>query len=255
MKLDSPPAGFVARRLPRAWAWFRPKMERPLLDAWSKAGRELRLSEVARRHPQSRRFHGRQPVFAAPFPREGMLVVRTCAHGGWWGRLAGDLYRGPSRVLREIRAGERLLGMKIPTPRIEAVIFYPAGPFCRIEVVTRLVPESLDLVECLARRPAPGQRTKILLAVRKLLGQLGRCGVRHPDLNARNILLSPSPHGWIAHLLDVDAVSLEEPSRPSTDRANRNRLLRSLFKRSRLGELGCGEAEVTRIWRELFPRS
>ena len=81
MKLDSPPAGFVARRLPHAWAWFRPKMERPLLDAWNQAGRELRLSEVARRHPQSRRFHGRQPVFAAPFPRGGMLVVRACAHG------------------------------------------------------------------------------------------------------------------------------------------------------------------------------
>lgn len=250
----SPPVGFVARRLANGVAWFRPKLEKPILSVWEKTGRHLRLSQVARRHPDSRRHAGRVPVYSAPFPGAGMLVVRPCIHGGWWGRVAGDLYLGPGRVRREILAATRLARMKVPTPAVEAVLFYPAGPFVRMEVVTRLIPESQDLVQCLASRPGPGKRKRIFSAVRSLFEQLHRQGVRHPDLNARNVLLSSSD-GCTAWLLDVDTVRFREPCLPSVDTVNRNRLLRSLLKRARVGELGWTENEVARLWRELFPRA
>jgi 3-deoxy-D-manno-octulosonic acid kinase len=253
MKPWPAPDGFLARRLPAATAWLRPRTEKPILSTWQKTGTHLRLGEVTRRHPQSTRHPGRAPVHSAPFPGAGELVVRPCLHGGGWGILAGDLYLGPARVRREILASSRLSRMQIPTPEIEAVLFYPAGPFVRMELVTRKIPESRDLVQRLAQRPGPAERKLIFSAVRKLFTQLHRHGIRHPDLNARNILLAGDrrPTAW---LLDVDGVCFDSPSTPSIDTANRHRLLRSLLKRARLGDLGWSESEVAKLWRELFPR-
>jgi len=248
-----PPQGFVSLRLPGGTGWFRPSLEKPIRSLWEKTGPSLRLSEVVRRSSGSQRHAGRASVYSALISGAGTLVVRPCVHGGWWGRVAGDLYFGPSRVRREILAADRLHRMKIPTPQVEAVVFYPAGPFVRIEVVTRKIPESQNLVQRLASRPGVGERARIFAAVRKLLGQLHHHGIRHPDLNARNILLSPAG-GGTAWVLDVDAVRFENPNSASVATANRNRLLRSLLKRARLGDLGWSEPEVAKLWKELFPR-
>lgn len=247
------PPGFVSRRLPAGTGWFRPSLEKPIRSLWEKTGPGLRFSEVVRRSSGSQRHAGRASVYSAPFPRAGTLVVRPCVHGGWWGRVAGDLYFGPSRVQREILTADRLHRKKIATPQVEAVLFYPAGPFVRMEVVTRKIPESQDLVQRLASRPGPAERHRIFSAVRKLLTQLHRQGIRHPDLNARNILLSGSG-SCAAWLLDVDAVQFDTSSSTKVDTANRHRLLRSLLKRARLGDLGWSEPEVAKLWKELFPR-
>jgi hypothetical protein len=53
----------------------------------------------------------------------------------------------------------------------------------------------------------------------------------------------------------VDAILLEIGSPTQIEIANRNRLLRSLLKRSRCGDLGYSEKEIPALWRELFPRS
>jgi len=248
------PEGFVARTVSAGSAWFLAATEKPVCSAWARAGAHLRLSEVTRRHPHSQRHAGRAPVYSAPFPGAGVLVVRPCVHGGWWGRMVGDLYLGPERVLREIGAAARLHRLKIPTPEVAAVLFYPTGPCIRMEVVSRLIPESQDLVQRLASRPGPTERARIFSAVRKLFDQLHRQGIRHADLNARNILIS-NAGGSVAWLLDVDAVRFEDPLAASVDTANRHRLLRSLLKRARLGDLGWSEAEVPKLWKELFPRS
>jgi len=280
------PPGLISRRLAAGTGWFRPSVEKPIRSFWQKTNPGLRFSEVVRRSSESQRHPGRTWVYSAPIPGAGTLVVRPCVHGGVWGRIAGDLYLGPDRVRREVLAAQRLARMKIPTPPVEAVLFYPAGPFTRIEVVvlaaqrlarmkiptppveavlfypagpftrievvTRLIPASRDLVAFLSSRPGPAERQRLFSSIRKLFAQLHRQGVGHPDLNARNILLStsdPSPV-W---LLDVDGVCFESPSHPSVDTANRNRLLRSLLKRARLGDLGWSEPEVAKLWKELFP--
>ena len=251
-----PPEDFERVNLPHGIAWFRPAAKKPVLTFWKRSGGGLPLSKVAARHPDSRRFPGRGAVVSAPFPGVGTLIIRPCVQGGWWGRLARDLYIGSERVRREILRSERLLRLRIPTPKIQAAFFYPASPFCRMEVATSLVTGGRDLNDLLSTRPLAGQRTRIMAAVRKLFDQLHRQGVRHPDLNARNILLSPTGSGnWSAWLLDVDAVRWGEPGDPTVDTANRHRLLRSLLKLARLGDLGWSEQEVPRLWRELFPDS
>ena len=134
------------------------------------------------------------------------------------------------------------------------MFFYPAGPFYRIDVLTSFVPESRDLASFLSTRPSPLQRRRAFVAVRKLLHQCAQHGIRHPDLNARNILLSgllsPPISAW---LLDVDAIQRESDPSSKVATANRNRLLRSLIKRSRLGDLGFSEKEIPKLWREIFP--
>ena len=254
MKPLNAPEGFHAETLPTGLAWFRPEAKKPVLTFWKRSAAGLPLGKVAGRHPDSRRFPGRGTVVSAPFAGLGTLIIRPCVHGGFWGRLAHDLYWGPRRVCREILRSERLTQMGIPTPRIQAALFYPAGPFFRMEVVTSFIQGGRDLNDLISSRPPAGQRSRIFSAVRKLLEQLQRHGVRHPDLNARNILLSPSGSGsWNAWLLDVDAVHFGDSSSPAIDTANRHRLLRSLLKLARLGELGWSEQEVPRLWRELFP--
>ena len=254
MKNFSPPPGYQARKFPSGCGWFRPGYGSPILAFWQKTGANFRLSQTVQRHPQAQRFAGRRTVTAAPIPGAGTLVIRPCAHGGWWGRLARDLYFGSGRAWREIRASEKLHRWKIPTPPIEAVLFYPAGPCTCMEVITPIIPGGKDLVRHLALRPGVFQRSRIFASVRKLIDQLDRHGIYHPDLNARNILLAPSPRGGItAWLLDVDNIRFREPGSVSVRQANRARLLRSLLKRARLGELGWSESEVPQLWRELFP--
>jgi hypothetical protein len=60
-----------------------------------------------------------------------------------------------------------------------------------------------------------------------------------------------NPQAW---LLDVDAILLDIGAPAQVEIANRNRLLRSLLKRSRCGDLGYSEKEIPALWRELFPR-
>jgi hypothetical protein len=254
LKPFSAPCGFQTESLPHGFAWFRPEAKKPVLTFWKRSGGGLPLSLAAARHSDSRRFPGRGIVMSAPFPGIGTLIIRPCVHGGWWGRLARDLYLGDGRIRREILRSERLLHLQIPTPRIQAAFLYPAGPFLRLEVATALVPGGRDFNDLLSTRPLAGQRLRIMAAVRKLLDLLHRQGVRHPDLNARNLLLVPSgTGGWKAWLLDVDAVRWCVPGDSAVNTANCNRLLRSLLKLARLGELGWSEQEVPRLWRELFP--
>ena len=254
MKTFSAPEGFVDERLPTGPAWFRPEAKKPVLTFWRRSGAALPLSKIAARHPDSRRFPGRGTVVSAPFTGLGTLLLRPCVHGGLWGRLARDLYPGPGRVLREIRASEQLTRLGILTPRIQAAFFYPFRPLWRMEVATSFVAGGRDLNDLLSTRPLAGQRTRIFSAVRKLFEQLQRHGIRHPDLNARNLLLAPSTSGsWTAWLLDVDAIRQGEPGNPAVDTANRHRLLRSLLKLAWRGDLGWSEAEVPRLWKELFP--
>ena len=254
MRSFQAPVGFQAEKLPTGPAWFRPEAKKSILTFWKRADAGLPLGSVAGRHPESRRFPGRGSVISAPFAGLGTLILRPCVHGGLWGRLTRDLYAGPGRVRREISRSEQLSRLGIPTPHIQAALFYPAGPFFRMEVATSFIADGRDLNNFLSSRPLAGQRSRAFSAVRKLLDLLYRHGIHHPDLNARNILLSPiGQAGWTAWLLDVDAVRLGNPGSHAVHQANRNRLLRSLLKLARLGELGWSEQEVPRLWRDLFP--
>lgn len=183
------------------------------------------------------------------------LVVRRCCHGGWWRFFAGDRYVGEHRAKIEIQNSDLIRQLGIATPEIVGVAFYTLGPFLRMDFITVLVENSEDLIAFLARRPSPQQHARAIAAVRTLLEQCAASGLRHRDLNARNILLSHKDDSVIAHVLDVEDVTWSPDQVARTRVANQARLARSLRKRARHGDLPMTAEQVSSLISEVEARA
>ena len=118
-----------------------------------------------------------------------------------------------------------------------AAAVYPSGPFYRADLVTEFAHDARELVDVLfgtsdsSVPPSDAETRRLALAaVDRLLTRLAEHGVRHPDLNARNILLTRSSHGVEAILLDLDRCVVDDPPAPGDRERLRQRLVRSLRK-------------------------
>jgi 3-deoxy-D-manno-octulosonic acid kinase len=169
------------------------------------------------------------------------VVVRHAWHGGMLRGVTRDLFLPPTRAPGELRMSEWLRAAGVRTPRVVAYARYPAPlGLRRVDVATELVPEGRDLAAVLLPaaddRRAAGLRAGWLEATADLVAGLVRLGVRHPDLNLKNVLLAPDDAGTTrAWVLDVDVVRVTR--RPPSGRevarayrANVERLARSLDK-------------------------
>lgn len=208
------------------------------------------LYDYAARQPDARRFKGRAPVYGVILGEScGNVVVRHAMRGGLLGRTGSDLFFPPTRGLRELVNSLRLRLAGVPTPEVVAVISYSAGPVLRrSDVATREVPESHDLAAVLREMTDFNHRSACLRAAGALLRSLGHAGAHHPDLNARNVLVTwDSEDGAGAHVLDVDRIRFHVPEDPMVARANLARLFRSLRKLREQNELEISESELELI--------
>ena len=190
------------------------------------------LYEYAAAHRTDHRLEGRAPVYVAPLPEGGPTVaVRHARHGGLLAKVTGDRFAGRTRAPRELALSARLSSLGIPTPTIVAYAVYPAGPMlARSDVATLLIDPSADLATVLTGEDRLFPREDAVAATASLLVAMARTGVRHPDLNLKNILLALTATGTLrAYLLDVDRVRIE-PARAAAAAANAARLLRSVRK-------------------------
>jgi tRNA A-37 threonylcarbamoyl transferase component Bud32 len=146
--------------------------------------------------------------------------------------LTGDRFVAPTRAPRELQTALRLVRLGVPTPEIVAYATYPAGgPLRRADVATLEIPNGRDLGALLADTAPGAARTESWAAVARLLARMTQAGVRHPDLNAANILLAPDENGALdGWLLDVDRVWFDAPGHPRVLEANLRRLTRSARK-------------------------
>jgi hypothetical protein len=116
----------------------------------------------------------------------------------------------------------------------------------RGDVATREIPESHDLSIVLREMPEGDHRDSCMLAAGSLLASMTKAGAHHPDLNARNILITWDSHdGAGAHLLDVDRIRFHVPGDPMVERANLARLERSLNKLKERESLPVYERDFT----------
>jgi len=181
--------------------------------------------------PDAVPFQGRATAWGVTLPGSAVpVVVRHARHGGAFGSLLGDRFRSPGRAPWELRMALHLREAGIRTPDVVGYVLYPAGlGRCRIDVVTRRLPEGGDL-PTVWRTASAATREHRLIAVAALLRDLRAAGVHHPDLNAKNLHLACEGDRWHAWLLDVDRVQLGAPSDVGIAERNLARLERSLRK-------------------------
>jgi 3-deoxy-D-manno-octulosonic acid kinase len=221
-----------------------------LAGAASAVGEALKsstLHEWAARQPVRDEMRGRGVVYAVNLPTDPVtpVVVRRNRHGGLLGRFTGEYFRFPTRAPLELATAVRLAAAGIPTPEIIAYAVYPAaGVFARSDVMTRRLPAGADVPAIWPQRTGK-EREPVLAAMARLLRALAVAGVRHEDLNLKNIYLAGSGAALTAYLLDVDRVVFYD----ADDVADLNfaRLARSVRKwRNRWG-LDFDEVSLRRL--------
>jgi len=174
------------------------------------------IADVIRRHGRLRdwaaghavrTFPGRGATHVVHAPG-GAWVVRPALRGGVIARVLRDRYVriGAPRPIREMRISRRARDRGIDTPEVVAGVVYGRGLFYRADVVTRFVPDAMDLASLSLGpdRPAEAQRVEGWRVAGQLIRVAARAGLFHPDLNLRNVLVSWSLDVPRAHLLDLD---------------------------------------------------
>lgn len=191
------------------------------------------LYDWAAGQPQPRAMRGRAPVYVATLPSSAIpVVVRHAWHGGLLAPLTADRFRRPTRAPAELAQSAALRAAGIPTTEVLGFARYAAAfGLCTVDVVSRYVDDAADLGMVMAGLTPFVDAETALTATQRLLVQLATHGVVHPDLNVKNILLRPAPHGIEALIIDVDVVHWQ-PARARADTMRRNvdRLTRSVRK-------------------------
>lgn len=222
------PGGYVAVDAPGVWGFAREGDAGWVSDVLSSGAG---LSEWAAEQPGAETRTGRSVVHVAPAPQgaEGdRYAVRHYRRGGMMAPLLGDRYLavGTPRPLRELEAATEARARGVATPAVVAGTIRPAGVFYRAELVTEYVP-GYDLAAVLWGDAASWTDEQALEAVGRFVARLEHDGLRHPDLNARNLLLDAVP-GASVHVLDLDGARMVAAG--GADDRMRRRLKRSLRK-------------------------
>ena len=209
------------------------------------------LYDYAASSPSARAIAGRGTAYVASLPSGERVVVRHNRHGGALAAFTRDLFRPPTRAPLELRISERLRQLRIPTPTILAYATYPvAAGFWRADVMTRYVSPSADLAAVLVADDE-ALRADAWEATAMLVREMSAAGVRHHDLNAKNVLLhlqNDTPP--VAMLLDVDRVVFGEAPERAVE-ANLGRLFRSLRKWRSLYGARVDESEIDALARRV----
>lgn len=205
-------------------------------------GSRKTLYEFATAAPGARQMRGRGVAYCVTLAEGQSVVIRHNRHGGMFARITGDRFFAPTRAPRELHVALELERRGIPTPHVLGYALYPPGGLLqRADVATAEIPASRDLAQCLARGHDAG-RDAALDFTAELVAALARAGIRHPDLNARNVLVTADR----AYVLDVDRISLEEHPAAALEQ-NLRRLEQSLRKLNESHGARATDAEIDRL--------
>ncbi len=243
MSAHSAPPGYERFHRPGVDAVARATVANAVGDALSGGS----LYEYAVHHPQARAMRGRGMAYAVPLPDGATrVVVRRSRHGGLLAPLTGEIFFGPTRAPHELEMSLRLVREGIATPEVVAYITYDVAPLLRrADVATREVPGAIDLATALEGDRDPASVRGAVRVVARLLARMASAGVRHPDLNVRNVLIARDDNGnREAWLLDVDRVWFDTPRHPRVREANLSRFVRSARKLREREGLPLGDGEL-----------
>ena len=152
---------------------------------------------------------GRGQALAVNSP-VGEAVLRVYHRGGLVRHLSQSsyVYTGADRTrpFTEWRVNRRLLDAGLLVPEPLAAAFERRGPLHRPfycgALLTRRIPDADPLPQAASRMASKDWRR-----LGKMLGEAAGAGLRHPDLNANNIIMDSGGRFW---LLDFDRAWIAE---------------------------------------------
>ncbi len=153
------------------------------------------------------------------------MVVRTLMHGGMFRHITGKRFLSPNRTIRELKVSAYLASHGIRTPEILAVRLNKEGLFYSMDVVSRFIPESKDLLIHIE-----DSHTDDLELIKKsglLIRKIHDLGVYHTDLHIKNLLLDNAGNLWA---LDLDKAYQFESLPEFMKQMNLKRFMRSIIK-------------------------
>lgn len=155
----------------------------------------------------------------------GEAVLRRYLRGGMVAKVSHDRYvfRGveASRPFREFDVLARMADDGLPVPEPLAAVCQREGLFYRAALLTRRIAPARALPEHFTNPDFDWRRLGVELR------RLFDAGMRHADLNARNLLVHDDTNA--AWVIDLDA-SRYDPGRPAGGERQLARLHRSLEK-------------------------
>lgn len=186
-------------------------------------------------HAADGRF-GRSALTRLCLPDGDTILVRPYRRGGLLGSLLGSLHLGSQRPLQEVAVTEAARTAGVPTLEVLGAVIERVAPgVSRFWLISREVQGARDLLEILRDEPIQQTRSRVLEAASHSVRALHDAGIRHADLNLKNILIGTDTDEPRALVIDLDRSCLIGTPLGEADRlANLMRLLRSLRKQSHL---------------------
>ena len=153
-------------------------------------------------------------------------ILRHYRRGGMIGRFLHDRYFGKnSSKSRPFQEFSLLLTMHrsgLPVPEPVGARLQQEGWFYRADLITKMIPDSVDLADYLSSQAMALEDWQRLGYV---IAQFHHEGIYHADLNAKNILLDADKKFYV---IDFDKGCFRKAGRWKT--SNLKRLQRSLMK-------------------------
>lgn len=148
---------------------------------------------------------GRGQALAVKSP-VGEAVLRTYLRGGMVRHLSTSSYvftgANRTRPFAEWRVTRTLFDAGLPVPEPLAAAFERHGAVYGGALLTRRIPDADPLPKAAGRMTSDDWRN-----LGRMLGKVALAGLRHPDLNANNILIDADGDFW---LLDFDRAWIAE---------------------------------------------
>jgi 3-deoxy-D-manno-octulosonic acid kinase len=154
------------------------------------------------------------------------LVVRRYRRGGLLRHVNEATYLGGHRAFHEALVTERARAGGVRVPEVAAAVELPGRLGYRAALATALIAGARESAAWMPEA-APAERIAMLHAAGEQIGRMHAAGVAHPDINLRNLLVSPGIGGGTAptvHLIDFDRGRLH--GGPVPLRRRRRELLR-----------------------------
>jgi len=189
------------------------------------------------------------------------LVVRLYAHGGALGPLLGTRFLSAARMLEELRVHIHASLHGVPTSMPIALRVEQRGPFVTAHYVTRKLPGAVNLLDfCTGPAAEAGlsaeQRRRLARAIAEAVSRMHDAGIRHADLNLKNLLLRETDGDPRVFIIDFDKARLGQPPTLKQRLDNLLRLDRSVLKwaasRRLIGPLD--RLRVLRSYLSRYPR-